>query len=74
MGVVVRMSEFFQDPPLLINDRSKFRKLIADPTLTRENKLQGFLRELKNKDKLDNEIYGGIYSHRIATYQSLWTS
>ena len=55
----------------VINDRSKFKKLSTDPTLTRENKLQRFLRELKNKGKIDSEIYGKIYpigSHTARIY------
>ena len=44
----------------ILSDTSKFKKLRTDPTLTREGKLQRFLRELKNKGKLDNDIYSRI--------------
>ena len=45
----------------ILSDTSKFKKLLADPTLTREGKLQRFLRELKSKSKLDNDIYSKRY-------------
>ena len=34
----------------IVNDTFKFLKLRSDPTIRRENKLQRFLRSLKNKD------------------------
>ena len=35
----------------IINDTTKFRVLTSDPTLTREGKLQRYLRELKKKER-----------------------
>ena len=59
--VIVNKDDYMNGIMDVINDRSKFKKLSTDPTLTRENKLQRFLRELKNKGKIDSEIYGKIY-------------
>jgi len=44
-----------------INDTSKFKPLSIDPTLNREGKLQLFLRDLKKKGHLDQEVYDAIY-------------
>ena len=44
-----------------INDKGKFEELPNDPTINREGKLQRFLRNLKNKDKIDKNIYNSIY-------------
>ena len=59
--VIVNKDDYMNGIMDVINDRSKFKKLSTDPTLTRENKLQRFLRDLKNKGKIDSEIYGKIY-------------
>ena len=45
----------------IVNDTSKFLKLRSDPTIFRENKLQKFLRSLKNKDFFTKDIYDNIY-------------
>ena len=45
----------------IVNDTSKFLKLRSDPTTCRENKLQRFLRSLKNKDFFTKDVYGNIY-------------
>ena len=48
----------------ILSDTSKFKKLRTDPTLTREGRVQRFLRKLKTKGKLDNDIYNEIYPTR----------
>jgi len=45
----------------IINDTSKFKPLGNDPTLNQEGKLQRFLRDLKKKGHLDQELYDAIY-------------
>jgi len=45
----------------IINDTSKFKPLSNDPTLNREGKLQRFLRDLKKKGHLDEEVYDAIF-------------
>ena len=45
----------------IINDKKKIKELSTDPTINREGKLQGFLRELKKKGKVDKDIYSSIY-------------
>ncbi|XP_073232122.1 uncharacterized protein [Porites lutea] len=45
----------------IINDTTKFRVLTSDPTLTREGKLQRYLRELKKKGHFDPDVYETIY-------------
>lgn len=46
---------------VLISDRSKFNKLNSDPTLSREGKLQRFLRNLKKNGEIDDELYKNMY-------------
>ena len=45
----------------IINDSSKFKPISKDPTLTRESRLQRFLRDLKKQGKLENVLYDSIY-------------
>ena len=45
----------------IINDSSKFKPIGKDPTLTREGRLQRFLRDLKKQGKLENVLYDSIY-------------
>ena len=45
----------------IVNDASKLLKLSSDPTLRREEKLQRFLRTLKNKDFFTKEQYDNTY-------------
>ena len=45
----------------IVNDTSKFLKLRSDPTTCRENKLQRFLRSLKNKDFFTKDVYDNMY-------------
>ena len=45
----------------VVNDKSKFLKLRSDPTTCRENKLQRFLRSLKNKDFFTKDVYDNMY-------------
>ena len=45
----------------IINNTTKFRVLTFDPTLTREGKLQRYLRELKKKGHFDPDVYETIY-------------
>ena len=44
----------------IINDKNKFKELPNDPTINREGKLQRFLSNLKNKDKIDKNIYNSL--------------
>ena len=44
----------------IIND-TKFRVLTSDPTLTREGKLQRYLRDLQKKGHFDPDFYETIY-------------
>jgi len=45
----------------IINDTSKFKPLGNYPTLNQEGKLQRFLRGLKKKGHLYQEVYDAIY-------------
>ena len=45
----------------IINDTTKFRVLTSDPTLTREGKLQRYLRELRKKGHFHPDVYETIY-------------
>ena len=47
----------------IVNNRSKFLKLRSDPAICRENKLQRFLRSLKNKDFFTKDVYDNIYPY-----------
>ena len=59
--VIINNDDYRKGIVDILSDTSKFKKLRTDPTLTREGKLQRFLRELKTKGKLDNDIYSKIY-------------
>ena len=45
----------------IVNDTSTLLKLRSDPTICRENKLQRFLRSLKNKNFFTEDVYDNIY-------------
>ena len=45
----------------IVNETSKFLKLSSDPTITREGKLQRFVRSLKNKGFFTKDQYDKIY-------------
>ena len=45
----------------IVNDTPKFLKLRSDPTTCRENKLQRFVRSLKNKDFFTKDAYDNTY-------------
>ena len=45
----------------IINDRSKFKLLTADPASLREGQLQRFLRKLKNEGFFDEDVYKSVY-------------
>ena len=61
-GVVVLDRKTYDNSILnLITDSSKFNKLDCDPTLSREGKLQRFLRKLKKNGDIDDETYNNIY-------------
>ena len=45
----------------IINDTNKFKLLKDDPTITREGKLQRFLRSLKSKGHINSDMYKEIY-------------
>ena len=45
----------------IINDTSKFRPIKEDPTLSREGRLQRYLRKLLKNGHLDRCVYDKIY-------------
>ncbi|XP_020906008.1 uncharacterized protein LOC110244161 [Exaiptasia diaphana] len=45
----------------IINDTNKFKPLSTDPTISRENKLQRTLRDIRRRGQLDQVIYERIY-------------
>ena len=47
----------------IVIDKSKILKLRSDPTICREDKLQGFLQSLKNKDFFNKDVYDNRYSY-----------
>ena len=58
-GVVILDREIYKNSFLeIINDKSKFKSVDKDPTITREVKLQ---RKLRSNDKLDDETYKLIF-------------
>ena len=60
-GVVVLDRTTYEDSIInLISDSSKFSKLNCDPTLSREGKLQRFLRRLKKNGEIDDTTYQDI--------------
>ena len=59
--VILDRQEYDKGLFKIINDTTKFRVLTSDPTLTREGKLQRYLRELRKKGHFDPEVYEAIY-------------
>ena len=45
----------------MINERSKFKLLIADPTSLQEGQLQRFLRKLKDEGFFNANVYKSVY-------------
>ena len=57
-GVVIMDHKVYKDCRLnIINNKTKFKNLVKNPTLSREGKLQQFLRKLKSKGSLDETTY-----------------
>ena len=61
-GVAILNRDIYDRKTLeIINDSTKFKKLKGNPTLTREGKLQRFLRKIKDKNLFDENTYKKIY-------------
>ena len=45
----------------IIKDRTNFKELSTDSTVTRDGQLQGFLRSMKDKQVFAKETYENIY-------------
>ena len=61
-GVVIMDREVYNSSCLkIISDKSKFKLLDKDPTLSREAKLQRLLRKLKKQGSIDNNTYSKIF-------------
>ena len=57
----------------ILNDKHKFKELPNHPTSKREGKLQRFLRNLKNKSRIDKDMQ--VYlSIRLAASAYLWSA
>ena len=70
-GVVILDRRFYMSKSYdIVNDESNFLKLSSGPTLRREEKLQRFLRILKNKGFFTKEQYDNIYlvAHNLPEY------
>ena len=60
-GVVIMDRTIYKNSCLnIISDNSRFKLLSDDPTLSREAKLQRFLRKLKKQGSLDDKTYQDI--------------
>ena len=59
--VILNKTDYIKGISDILNDSHKFKELTIDPTINREGKLQRFLRELKQKGKIDAEIYNNLY-------------
>ena len=59
--VILKRKDYNKGILDILNDADKFKELDNDPTMSREGKLQRFLRELKTKGKIDKDIYNNIY-------------
>ena len=55
--VILNKVDYIKGINEIRNDKNKFKEVPNDPTINREGKLQRFLRNLKNKGKIDREIY-----------------
>ena len=45
----------------IINDNTKFREIVEDPTIKREKQLQRFLSKLKKEGQFKQEEYENVY-------------
>ena len=59
--VILNRTDYSKSIMDIIGDSHKFNELVSDPTISREGKLQRFLRDLKKKDKIDKDICSRIY-------------
>jgi hypothetical protein len=55
--VLMNRSEYTSKMNQILNDSTKFERLVTDPTLTRERKLTALLSKLKNQGYISQEIY-----------------
>jgi len=69
--VVLNKADYIKCINDIINDKHKFKELSNDPTISREGKLQRYLRELGKKGKSDKgtQFYLSI---RFASSTYLW--
>ena len=61
MVVIVDRIYYMSSMYEIVNDTPKFLRLRSDPTICRENKLQRFLRSLKNQVFFTKDVYDNIY-------------
>ena len=62
-GVVILDRDIYDQKVLeIINDMAEFKKLKDNPTLTREGRLQRFLRNIKAKNLFDENTYKKLLS------------
>ena len=62
-GVVILDRDIYDQKVLeIINDMAEFKKLKDNPTLTREGRLQRFLRNVKAKNLFDENTYKKLLS------------
>ena len=59
--VILNRKDYICGMNNIINDRSKFKLLTADPTFLREGQLQRFLRKLKNEGFFYEDVYKSVY-------------
>ena len=59
--VILNRKDYICGISNIINDRSKFKLLTADPTSSRERQLQRFLRKLKDEGFFDEDVYQSVY-------------
>ena len=73
-GVVTLGGDIYERKILeIINDTAKFKKLKDNPTLTREEQLQRFLRKINDKNLFDENTYKKLYpwGSKLATIYGL---
>ena len=71
--VAIDMTDYYKSLDKLFSDKTKFKRLDADPTNTRLSTLQSYLRKLYNRNEISEEVYHEIRpkNAKIATAHGL---
>ena len=70
--VVIDTTDYYKSLDKLFSDKTKFKRLDADPTNTRLSTLQSYLRKLYNRNEISEEVYHEIRPKNAKMSYSSW--